>query len=154
LFGLGFVLAPGLVLSIYGVETDLSFRYIGQLFGAALVSLAVLAWLLKEASPKARQGGVLALLVGEVLGLILSVIGQLSGALNVLGWSVVVVYLFLSAGLAFFYFKPAAYRPGALPCYRTQAGRQVKQAPVVWENPIPGDKGLFRTKQQYRKDDR
>ena len=109
LFGLGFVFLPGLVLSIYGVEADLSFRYIGQLFGAALVSLAVLAWSLKEIGPEARKGGVLALLVGEVLGLILAVIGQLNGALNVLGWSVVVVYLLLSAGLAYFYFfKPTA----------------------------------------------
>jgi hypothetical protein len=110
LFGLGFVFLPGLVLSIYGAEADLSFRYIGQLFGAALVSLAVLAWSLKDAGiAEARKGGVLALLVGEVIGLILAVIGQLNGALNILGWSVVAVYLLLSAGLAYFYFfKPAS----------------------------------------------
>lgn len=110
LFGLGFVLAPGFVLSIYGVETGLAFRYIGQLFGAALVSLAVLAWSLGRApASETRRGGVLALLVGEVLGLVLAVIGQLAGALNVLGWSVVAVYLLLAAGLAYFYFiKPAA----------------------------------------------
>jgi len=105
LFGLGFVFVPGLVLSIYGVETDLAFRYIGQLFGAALISLAVLAWLFRNASAsEARKTGVPALLVGEAIGFVVALIGQLSGALNAFGWSVVVVYLFLGIGLAYYYF--------------------------------------------------
>jgi small-conductance mechanosensitive channel len=109
LFGLGFVLVPGLVLSIYGVETDLAFRYIGQLFGAALISLAVLAWSSKDASvSEARKMSVLPLLVGEAIGFVLALIGQLNGALNVLGWSVVVVYLFLGIGLAYYYFARSA----------------------------------------------
>jgi hypothetical protein len=109
LFGIGFVLAPGLVLSIYGVDPDLSFRYIGQLFGAALISLAVLAWLIRNTvQPEVRKASVTALLVGEGIGFIASIIGQLNGALNVLGWSVVAVYLLLSAGLAYFYFTEKA----------------------------------------------
>jgi hypothetical protein len=105
IFGLGFVLTPGLVLSIYGVEADLSFRYIGQLFGAALISLGVLAWSFRNAGDSESRKAVLAsLLVGEVIGFVLAVIGQLNGALNVLGWSVVAVYLLLSVGLAYFRF--------------------------------------------------
>lgn len=104
-FGLGFVLIPGPLLSIYGVTPDLSFRYIGHLFGAALVSLAVLAWSARSTvSAEARKMAVLSLLVGEVVGLILAIVGQLSGAMNVLGWSVVLVYLVLVIGLAYFYF--------------------------------------------------
>ena len=110
LFGLGFVFVPGLVLSIYGVETDIAFRYIGQLFGAALISLAVLAWSFRNASlSEARKTGVLALLVGEVIGFIVALIGQISGALNAFGWSVVAVYLLLGGGLAYYYFaKPVS----------------------------------------------
>jgi hypothetical protein len=108
-FGLGFVLAPGLLLSIYGVETDLPFRYIGQLFGAALISLAVLAWSIRNiVQSEVRKAGVFALLVGEGIGFIVAIIRQLNGALNVLGWSVVAVYLLLAVGLAYFYFTEPA----------------------------------------------
>ena len=105
LFGIGFVLAPGLVLSVYGADADLSFRYIGQLFGAALISLGVLSWSVRSAGDSDVRKAVLSsLLVGEVIGFVLAVIGQITGALNVLGWSVVFVYLLLSAGLAYFRF--------------------------------------------------
>ncbi len=105
LFGIGFVLMPGLVLSVYGADADLSFRYIGQLFGAALISLGVLSWSIRNAADsEVRKAAVSSLLVGEVIGFVLALIGQLNGALNVLGWSVVFVYLLLSAGLAYFHF--------------------------------------------------
>ena len=108
LFGLGFVFVPGLVLLIYGVKTDLAFRYIGQLFGAALISLAVLAWFSRNAvASEARKTSLPALLAGEVIGFTVALIGQLGGALNTFGWSVVAVYLFLGIGLAYYYFaKP------------------------------------------------
>ena len=105
LFGIGFVLAPALVLSVYGVDADLSFRYIGQLLGAALISLGVLSWSVRSAGDSDVRKAVLSsLLIGEVIGFVLAVIGQMTGALNVLGWSVVFVYLLLSAGLAYFRF--------------------------------------------------
>ena len=105
LFGLGFVFVPGLVLSIYGVETDIAFRYIGQLFGAALISLAVLGWSCRNAILSDVRKTILpALLVGEAIGFVVALIGQLNGVLNVFGWSVVVVYLLLGGGLAYYYF--------------------------------------------------
>jgi len=105
MFGIGFVLMPGLVLSVYGVEADLSFKYIAQLFGAALISLGVLSWSVRGAGDSDVRKAVLSsLLVGEAIGLILAVMGQVTGALNVLGWSVVFVYLLLSAGLVYFRF--------------------------------------------------
>ena len=109
LFGIGFVLAPGLVLSVYGADADLSFRYIGQLFGAALISLGVLSWSVRSAGDSDVRKAVLSsLLVGEVIGFVLAVIGQITGALTVLGWSVVFVYLLLSAGLAYFRFAASS----------------------------------------------
>ena len=109
-FGLGFVLMPGQILSIYGVEPDAALRLIGQFFGAAIISLAILAWLVRNLSnSEARQAIVLALFVGETLGFVMALIGQLNGILNALGWSVVVVYLVFALGLAYFQFsKPAS----------------------------------------------
>jgi hypothetical protein len=109
-FGLGFVLMPGQLLPIYGVEPDAALRLIGQFFGAALLSLAILAWLVKNLSDsEARRAIILALFVGEAIGFIFALIGQFNGILNVLGWSVVVVYLIFTLGLAYFQFsKPAS----------------------------------------------
>ena len=109
-FGLGFVLMPGQILLIYGVEPDAALRLIGQFFGAALLSLAILAWLVKNLSDsEARRAIILALFVGEAIGFIFALIGQFNGILNVLGWSVVVVYLIFTLGLAYFQFsKPAS----------------------------------------------
>jgi uncharacterized membrane protein len=109
-FGLGFVLMPGQLLPIYGVDPDSALRLIGQFFGAALLSLAILAWLVRNLSDsETRRAIVLALFVGETIGFIMALIGQLNGILNVLGWSVVVVYLIFTLGLAYFQFsKPAS----------------------------------------------
>ena len=109
-FGLGFVLAPGQILPLYGVAPDAALRLIGQLFGAVLLSLALLTWLARNFNDtEARRAIVLALLAGEAIGFILAFIGQLNGVLNALGWLVVVVYLFLALGLAYFQFsKPSS----------------------------------------------
>ena len=109
-FGLGFVLMPGQILPIYGVEPDAALRLIGQFFGAALLSLAILSWLARNLSDsESRRAIVLALLVGEAIGFIFALIGQFNGILNVLGWSVVIVYLIFTLGLAYFQFsKPAS----------------------------------------------
>jgi hypothetical protein len=105
-FGLGFVLLPGQLLPIYGVAPGAALRLIGQFFGAALLSLAILSWLVRNLSDsETRQAIILALLVGEVIGFIMALIGQLNGIFNTLGWSVVVVYLFFTLGLAYFRFS-------------------------------------------------
>ena len=105
-FGLGFVLMPGQLLPIYGVNPDAAMRLIGQFFGAALLSLAILSWLVRnQGDSETRRAIVLALLVGETIGFIMALIGQLNGIFNVLGWSVVVVYLVFALGLAYFQFS-------------------------------------------------
>ena len=102
LFGLGFIFLPGMLLSLYGFETGASVQLIAQLFGAALVSLALLAWLARDLqAPEARRIIVMALLAGEALGLILAVLGQMRGVMNVLGWAVVLVYLLFTLSLGY-----------------------------------------------------
>ena len=108
-FGLGFVFIPGLLLPLYGVEPDAPLRLIGQLFGAVLVSLALLAWLVRNLRDSETQRPVIiSLLVGEALGFILALIGQLNGVFNALGWSVIAVYLFFTLGLAYLLFSKSA----------------------------------------------
>jgi hypothetical protein len=111
-FGIGFILVPTPLVSLYNVTLNAGGSFVGQLFGAVLVAFGVLNWLARTITDsKAVQMVVLANLVGEVLGFVISLLGQLSGVggINALGWSTVALYLLLALGWAYFQFvKPAA----------------------------------------------
>ncbi len=68
-FGIGFVLIPWQVLSLYGIQPNPAINFIGELFGAALLAFAVLTWTARNASDSgARQAIVRALFVGDAIG--------------------------------------------------------------------------------------
>jgi hypothetical protein len=107
-FGIAFVLVPSQVGSLYGVEATAALDYMGRLFGAALIGYAVLSWSARNANEStARTAIVLALLIGNGVGFVVALIGQINQVPNALGWSTVVVYLLLALGFAYFQFvKP------------------------------------------------
>jgi hypothetical protein len=109
-FGIAFVLVPAQVISLYGAEESAAVKYTGQLFGAALVTFAVLTWSARNAADsEARRAIVLALFIGDLVGLLVSLLGQLGGVVNALGWSTVVIYLLLALGFGYFQFlRPAS----------------------------------------------
>lgn len=105
IFGLGFVLAPGQTLSYYGISPDAAFSLVAQLFGSALIGFAVLTWSARNAAASdARKAIVLALFISDGIGFILSVIGQIQGVPNALGWLNVAIYLLLALGFGYFQF--------------------------------------------------
>lgn len=104
-FGVGFVVASGPLLAIYGITLDKAGTLVAQLFGAALISLAVLNWFARNVTdPEARRAVVLANLAGDVVGFVVILLGQLSGISNALGWSNVAIYLLLALGFAYVQF--------------------------------------------------
>ena len=101
-FGVGFVVASGPVLGIYGITLDKAGTLVAQLFGALLIGLATLNWFARNVTdPEARQAVVLGNLVGDVVGFVVILIGQLSGIANAIGWSNVAIYLVLALGFAY-----------------------------------------------------
>jgi hypothetical protein len=80
------------------------------LFGAALLAFAVLTWTAKDAPDSdARRAILLAMFVGDCVGFVVSLRGQLGSVMNALGWSTVVIYLLLALGFGYFSFaKPKA----------------------------------------------
>jgi hypothetical protein len=103
-YGIVFSLIPGTVLSLFAVTVDSTSMYLGQIFGGALVSFAILTWLARNAAPSPlRDAIVLALLVGDVIGFVASLLAQLAGVANALGWSTVVIYLLLAVGYGYTY---------------------------------------------------
>ncbi len=81
-----------------------------QLFGATLLTFAILTWTARNAGDSAARAAiVLALFVGDAIGFVLALMAQLRGVVNQLGWSTVVIYLLLALGFAYFQFtKPAS----------------------------------------------
>ncbi len=109
LFGIAFVLVPGQVVSLYGVEATAMLNYAGQLLGAAFVGFAVLTWSARNANDStARRAIVLALFIGNAAGFAVALIGQVNNVVGALGWSTVAIYLLLAIGYGYFQFaKPA-----------------------------------------------
>jgi ABC-type transport system involved in multi-copper enzyme maturation permease subunit len=106
-FGLGFVFMPAQLTTFYNVTLNEGGIFIGQLFGAALIGFGVLNWFGRHfTDEQAQQGLVNANMVGDAIGFIFSLLGQLSGSTgaNALGWSTVLIYLLLTLGFAYLRF--------------------------------------------------
>lgn len=109
-FGILLVLVPGLLLSLYGVTLGPGGIFMARLYGASLVGNLMLSWFARNAvDSEARQAIVLDLFVYDAIGLVVALLAQLSGLMNPLGWSIVVIYLFLTLGFGYFQIaKPSA----------------------------------------------
>ena len=109
-FGVTFVIVPAQVYSLYDITPDAQLKYVGQLFGAALIGFALLTWMARNATDSdARRAIVLALFIADGIGFVVALIGQLSNVVNALGWSTVAIYLLLALGFGYFqFFKPAS----------------------------------------------
>ena len=104
LFGIGFVLMPGQLVTLYNVALDDAGRYIAQLYGATLLGFGLLNWFARDFDGGSVQRAVLtANTLTAALGFVFSLIGQLGGVpeVNALGWSTVGLYLLLALGFGY-----------------------------------------------------
>jgi hypothetical protein len=104
IFGLGFVLFPAALVSLFGVSLDPVGVYIAQLDGASLLALAIINWTSRDI--REPSGVLLGNFVADTLGFIISLVNQLNrtGGVNALGWLTVAIYLFLAVGFGYYRF--------------------------------------------------
>jgi hypothetical protein len=108
-FGIAFVLIPAVMMPLYGTTLDAVGILMTRFLGACLIGIGLVCWFDRNADPQALQGITLALCIGDTVGFIVALLGQLSGLLNALGWVNVVIWLLLALGLGYFRFlKPSA----------------------------------------------
>jgi len=101
-FGIGCVLAPHLFLSLFGATLGPAGALMMQYGGAWLIGLGLLTWFTRNAADsEAGRGIALALLVAYLVALVVSVLGQLAGVLNALGWMPVAIQAFFSVSLGY-----------------------------------------------------
>jgi hypothetical protein len=104
-FGLGFLIIPTTVGDLYGVELSEAGYYVSRLYGAIILGLAVISWFARNAEKSdARDAVVYGFLVSWILGLAVTIYGQVAGILNELGWFNLVLFLIFSLGYLYFQF--------------------------------------------------
>ena len=109
-FGLGFLLVPRPMLTLYGVPTDPSVVLMARFFGAALTQLGLVLYLIRDVGdPRTQRGVVIGSFIGSVAGLVVALTGQFWGLVNQFGWSTVAIYALLTLGYGSIMFgRPAS----------------------------------------------
>ena len=104
-FGIGFLLAPAAVLTLYGVPVEPPVVLMARFFGAALLQLGLVFYLIRDVSdPTTRRGVVLGSFLGSLAGLVVALTALFWGLMNSFGWSAVAIYGLLLLGYGSFVF--------------------------------------------------
>jgi len=91
--------APGFLFEMLGAQLNAVGKFAAREYGAAMIGTLLLTWFAKNVQASdARRAILLDLLVYDAIGVIITFIAAVSGVLSVLGWGIVVVYLFFTLG--------------------------------------------------------
>jgi hypothetical protein len=108
--GLIALVFPQPFMATYGVELDAGGVGLARLYGATVLTAAVIFWLARNTTAAdARRALVAGGFFGNGLAVIVGLINVLSGAYNATLWASIVIWLLLAAAFAYFGFiKPGA----------------------------------------------
>jgi len=89
LFGITAVLLPGALYSVYGLSSTAGAQFVMQLFGSTLIAEGLITWGLRNIAPgDTRRTLTLALFIEALIGLVASLLAELGGIMNPVGWTV------------------------------------------------------------------
>ncbi len=104
-FGLAFAAIPGIVGPLYGIQLDPTGVLMARWFGALLIGIGIICIFAGKATgTKLQQDVILSLFIADILGSVVAVVGQLSGLMNTLGWTIVAIWIILALGLGYLRF--------------------------------------------------
>lgn len=103
-FGTMSLLFPAQVMSFYGVEPNTAISLLARYSALGSVALGLVPWFSRNMELSQAQKTIIpAMLICNVIGIIVSVSGSLSGTING-GWSLTASYLVFVIGYAWFLF--------------------------------------------------
>jgi hypothetical protein len=102
IFAVGFLVIPVFMGSIYGMTYDDVGVLMARLFGVAFLCEAIILWLTKNFAWPEAQKIVIAVVISNLVGFVVSLLATLAGTWNAVGWLSVGLYLVF--GLVFAYF--------------------------------------------------
>jgi hypothetical protein len=98
-FGPLLLFVPAQLLTLLGTTYGPGAALTAREYGAALMGNLMLTWFARKAEKSvARKAIILHLFVYDAIALIFTLFIQLTGGLNILGWGIVFIYLFFTAG--------------------------------------------------------
>ena len=101
-FGPLLLFVPGPLLNLLGTSFGPGAALTAREYGAALIGNLMLTWFARNAEVSvARRAIILNLFVYDAIALVVTLIIQLSGGLNLLGWGIVAIYLFFAVGFGY-----------------------------------------------------
>jgi hypothetical protein len=108
-WGAGFLLFPAQLWALYGVQLDSGGVYMARMLGTVFFMLGVILWFARDdPGSQSLRAIVLGLFVGNSIGFVVSLVGQLSSGITALGWMAVAAYLLLALGFEYYLIKPGS----------------------------------------------
>lgn len=108
LFGLEFLLIPELALSQYGVPTEPHNLMQARYFGSTLLAFGLVTWLARRSTEDGtRRALLIAGIVGNLVGLVLSLWSRSAGLQGLLAWLSVGIYAALLLGGLNYLLRPS-----------------------------------------------
>jgi hypothetical protein len=108
-FGSLLLFLPVWLLSILGASLEPAGTFTAREYGAAMFGTLMLTWFARNAAESdARRAILLDLFVYDAIGFVVTILAVFSGVLNLLGWGVVVVYLFFTLGSGYLLVQKSA----------------------------------------------
>jgi len=110
-FGLFLLLAPAVLLDLLGTTLNDGGTFTAREYGAALIGTLLLTWFAKDVKAADARGAILLdLLIYDFIGMVVTSLVVLSNVLNVLGWAIVVVYVFFTLGSGYLLLKEKPFQ--------------------------------------------
>ncbi len=105
-FGVLLLFFPEFLMDLLDVDIGEGGILFTRLYGASLWGNFFLTWLSRNAGEsEALRAAVLGLFVYDAIGFVVALLAQLDDVMGTLGWGIVGIYLFLTLGFGYFYFK-------------------------------------------------
>lgn len=108
-FAAGMVLlfVPSTGLAQFNMDARVPEVFLTRVIGAALASLGLVLWFVKDANEAVQRNLGMASLAASVLGLVVTLMGVISGIIRVNSWIPILAFVLFGVGYAFMLFlKP------------------------------------------------
>ncbi len=104
-FSFGLLLIPPTVLELYGFGVTPNEKLLAQFYGVHLLLAGLITLLGRDITEdRARYAINFSIMIADAIAAIVAIGGTLSGTMNALGWSAVVIYAFFAIAFAYFQF--------------------------------------------------
>jgi hypothetical protein len=98
-FAIATLVVPNVVAPLYNFDFNFTSMYFANMFGVCFLGIGLICWMASNsAASKLKQSILLSLAIADTAGFGFSLYHQLTGTINALGWTTVILWLFVAAG--------------------------------------------------------